>query len=332
MTFQTFPEGGSSSAGPRILHGTIDHRWPELAWLNGAGHGVFAMVNAGDGLGRSGKNVIAVRAVFTDDDGQGSSPAPDTKAAPPSMVVSSKRGPQNYWVLRTGEPLEGFGSAQASLAARFGTDPKVKDLPRVMRLPGFFHLKDRAHPYLVTVQQVLLVRYSVEEVLAAFLCNPIEGPAPKASSPAILRPRKAEPIARRGGAEFWMAVIQYNRDHARQYPRSGGTCPACGHSGCFGTAPGGGARWSCFSAHHSEVGVEGSGCFTGDALDLAALEARKSRRELLRDEGYLVDAREDARRRADEVERRVRGCRAGLTPPRHSGTGLHAGETDGGVR
>lgn len=70
LTFQTFPEGGQSNIPPRILHGTLDQHWDELVHLNQSGHGIFAMVNEGDGHGWSGDHVIALRAQFTDDGGK----------------------------------------------------------------------------------------------------------------------------------------------------------------------------------------------------------------------------------------------------------------------
>ncbi len=170
-TFQTFPEGGPSDIGPRILQGTLHQHYDELVRLNEAGHGVFVMVNEGDGHGRRAENVAGLRALFTDDDGNGPTPKPTTDAAPPTMVVESAHGPHTYWVLQHGEPLSAFTSAQTALAKHFGTDPKVKDLPRVMRVPGFFHLKDRQHPFLVTVREVRPVRYTIKQVLTAFPSN-----------------------------------------------------------------------------------------------------------------------------------------------------------------
>lgn len=41
----------------------------------------------------------------------------------------------------TGCELAQFGPAQKALAEKFGGDPSVHDLPRVMRLPGFLHRK-----------------------------------------------------------------------------------------------------------------------------------------------------------------------------------------------
>ena len=89
--------------------------------------------------------------LFTDDDGKGPTPKPTTDAAPPTMVVESAHGPHTYWGLHPGEPLSAFTAAQGALAKHFETDPKVKDLPRVMRVPGFLHQKDPEHPFFVTV-------------------------------------------------------------------------------------------------------------------------------------------------------------------------------------
>ncbi|MCK6460274.1 MAG: hypothetical protein L6Q95_10330 [Planctomycetes bacterium] len=90
--------------------------------------------------------------------------------------------------------------------------------------------------------------------------------------------------------EIDAAVAAYNRDHAREWPRSGGTCPACGHHGSFGTLPGTN-RWTCFSASHESdsggCGLPGSVCWHGDALDLDAHAAKTDRIEFLRLKGYL---------------------------------------------
>lgn len=88
------------------------------------------------------------------------------------------------------------------------------------------------------------------------------------------------------------AAAAFNRAHPGEWPRMGGTCPACGHKGCFGTLPDDPARWYCHSDRHE---VDGRGCgrrgtkgWHGDALDLAAHAAGCGRVELLRREGLLA--------------------------------------------
>lgn len=176
VTFQTFDDcEGKSGRGnlARVLHGTLDQKWDSLVRLNRAGAGVFVMVNEGDGLVHDGEatcrtkaSVVAVRALFVDDD----SGALSAKALrpPPSIVVQSKNGIHAYWKLRAGEPAGPFTTAQETLAARFGTDHKVKDLPHVMRVPGFFHMKDPASPFMVIAPPEWLVPtrvYTFSEVV-----------------------------------------------------------------------------------------------------------------------------------------------------------------------
>lgn len=84
------------------------------------------------------------------------------------------------------------------------------------------------------------------------------------------------------------AVSRYNAAHSREFPRSGGPCPACGHKGCFGQLPEDATKWTCFSANHSGAGRKGQGCWYGDVLDLDAHARGVQPAELLRREGYLA--------------------------------------------
>jgi hypothetical protein len=62
---------------------------------------------------------------------------------PPSIVVESSPGKRHFYWRIDNCPLEAFAGAQKALAAALGTDPAVCDLPRVMRLPGFWHRKGK---------------------------------------------------------------------------------------------------------------------------------------------------------------------------------------------
>jgi len=166
VTFQTFDDReGKEQSLARVLHGTLAEHWDELVRLNAAGAGVFFMVNEGDGRGRKAVNVRALRALFVDDDT--GKLAPGALKLAPSIVVQSRNGIHAYWKLRPGEPLDRFEPAQVALAKKLGTDPAVKDLPRVMRLPGFLHRK--GEPFLVHVVQVgEQIIPAVTEVLDGF--------------------------------------------------------------------------------------------------------------------------------------------------------------------
>lgn len=181
VTFQTFDDTPAKRRElARVLHGTLDKHWDELARLNQAGAGVFWMVNEGDGKGRSTKNVTHVRALFVDDDSN--SLELSSLGITPSVVVESRHGLHCYWLLDPSPSLDAFTPAQEALARALGTDKAVKDLPRVMRLPGFAHRK--GDPFIVRVTQAGGQRYSLEDVLecnGATLAEPAPAPAPRGS-------------------------------------------------------------------------------------------------------------------------------------------------------
>lgn len=153
LTFQTFPDGGrDSSMPPSVFHRPLADAWPVICDAQERGHGIFVMVNEGDGKGRSARNVVALRAVFADDD-HGTVTPGMLSEVPPEIVVSSGHGMHFYWLLRPGEPLEVFKPAQKAIAARLGTDTKVCDVARVMRLPGTLNLKG-ADPRPVVLMEV----------------------------------------------------------------------------------------------------------------------------------------------------------------------------------
>ncbi len=142
FTYQTFPEGPTpSSLPPTILHGTLEEHAARLATLNNAGHGIFVMINAGDLKGRSACNVVRVRALFVDSDNGPIQPLLDAPVSP-HIAVESSPGKGHGYFLVDDCPLDKFKERQHALADRFNGDRAVCDVSRVMRLPGFFHLKN----------------------------------------------------------------------------------------------------------------------------------------------------------------------------------------------
>ena len=102
--------------------------------------GVFFAVNvlASDAQRRTADQVRRVAAVFLDLDG---APLPASFPIQPTAIVESSAGKFHvYWAV-DGVPLEEFRVMQQTLAKLYGSDPAVCDLPRVMRLPGYWHGK-----------------------------------------------------------------------------------------------------------------------------------------------------------------------------------------------
>ena len=164
VTFQTFDDTGDKRAAlARILHGDLESHGKELARLNSLGAGVFVTVNRTDLQGRTAENVTRVRAVFLDLDGP---PLPTSFPLDPHLVVSSHPGNYHVYWLVDDLPREEFRSVQTALAARYDGD-NVVDLPRVMRLPGFYHRK--GNPVMTTVLKESGGRpFAAAEIFEAF--------------------------------------------------------------------------------------------------------------------------------------------------------------------
>ena len=160
---------------------------PRLVALNKGGFGVFITVNqlAANATTRRAKDVVGLRALFVDFDHRPSK-AP---ALPASFGVRSARGDHLYWRLQQGEPLNLFETAQKQLAAYFDADSKVSDLPRLMRVPGFYHQK--REPHLVTFLAGTGETHSLSEVLKAHPVSADELRRAMASTPIIDAARRS---------------------------------------------------------------------------------------------------------------------------------------------
>ncbi len=158
VTFQTFDDQKSRRPGlAQVRHGQLSNLFQELERLNQRGAGVFVMVNQGDGMlhgqsrtVRTKQNVIGIRSVFVDLDGAPIEPVLSAPA-PPNIVVESSQGRFHaYWLVHDFK-LEEFTPLQTELAKKYSGDPSVKDLPRVMRIPGFWHQKHA--PFMTRIVQ-----------------------------------------------------------------------------------------------------------------------------------------------------------------------------------
>jgi putative DNA primase/helicase len=143
FTFQLFDDSPKKNPKlARILHGTLDEVTPALVRANQAGCGVFVCINETDLKGRSAANVKRVRSLFLDLDG--APIAPVFKWRKPNMVVESSPGKYHCYFFvddAIASDLDGFRERQLKLAKRFDGDPSMADLPRVLRLAGFYHKK-----------------------------------------------------------------------------------------------------------------------------------------------------------------------------------------------
>jgi RecA-family ATPase len=156
FSFQTLDDDKDRKAGnlARVLNGPLDKYWRKLVNLNNNRVGVYVTINETDGKGRKRENVERVRALFVDLDGAPLTPVMRSEPKPHIVVESSPGRFHVYWLVNDVK-LEQFEDLQRALAERFGGD-RVVDLPRVLRLPGFFHHKsERFLSRILSVQRHL---------------------------------------------------------------------------------------------------------------------------------------------------------------------------------
>lgn len=149
FTFQTFADRKDSKANlARVFHGTLDSCSANLQDLNKQGAGIFVTINKTDLKGRSQSNVTDIRALFIDFDKVNPERVDTLQALPlpPSMIVESSPNKHHaYWILGSGEiALDDFKPLQKRLIGFFKDDgaDNIHDLPRVLRLAGFYHQKN----------------------------------------------------------------------------------------------------------------------------------------------------------------------------------------------
>lgn len=150
--FQVYPDSSACQVPPRVLIGTLDEHFDTLVIMNRAGCAISVVVNQTDLQGRAGKNIIGIRAIFTDDDNNFNI---ETPLDPPSFKVKSKNGYHKYYIVHNFD-LKDFSPMQKSLAEIARTDPKVCDLARPMRLAGFYHMKNPNGPFFVNLESDFL--------------------------------------------------------------------------------------------------------------------------------------------------------------------------------
>lgn len=91
----------------------------------------------------------------------------------PSIIVETKNGFHVYWLLnKEFQEKSLFTAIQKSIVAMLNTDPKVVNLARILRVPGFLHLKNPAFSFLVkTIKFDTRIKYFQSEIATAFKCD-----------------------------------------------------------------------------------------------------------------------------------------------------------------
>ena len=206
---------------PMIIHDSLEGAWKRLLSYNRRGYGIFVSVNETDFKGRKTENIVRVRAVFQELDAMKMAARNAEHAAfirdvcalpaslPPSIEIESSPGNRHNWLLCDGLSFEDYAAVQNRLIKDHASDKDAKDLPRVLRVPGFFHCKNE--PVMVRLLGGDGRRYSRDEIIAALPPIYVEKrPAPSIKGDMALGP------ATEALLWSWIAFIPGSEVAARQ--------------------------------------------------------------------------------------------------------------------
>jgi hypothetical protein len=129
---------------PALTRKQVEERIPQLETLNIEGAAIYIAVNEFSGKRKIG-NLQRVRGVHADLDGATKDQLQKLRnILPPTIVVRSSLEEKQhwYWLLAEGETLNADTAKAINQGiADLGADPAAVDVTRLLRLPGFRHMK-----------------------------------------------------------------------------------------------------------------------------------------------------------------------------------------------
>lgn len=171
--------------------------------INNKGYGIFWTVNSFKGS-RKIENLTHINSWFVDIDFQKDKLDDLIAKSPlyPSLVVETKRGYHLYFNAKNAT-LTNYKLINKRLLEYFGKGEKsVFDVARLLRVPGYNHLKDPANPFLIKTVFEMDVTYSEELILYILKKHPDE------IKPKIVEHTKFVPT----GDSFWDTINLSNQE------------------------------------------------------------------------------------------------------------------------
>ncbi|ARU01679.1 DNA-primase RepB domain-containing protein [Yoonia vestfoldensis] len=141
------PQSGAiAKRFPDLTIADAEELLPRLHVLNARGAGIFVAVNQFNGQ-RGKINLSRVRGVHADLDGVDQHALDTIRAILQPTIEVQSSGPMNwhfYWLVADGQSLEAADAESINRSlVQFGADPAAIDTSRLLRLPGFLHMKNR---------------------------------------------------------------------------------------------------------------------------------------------------------------------------------------------
>ena len=128
---------------------------------NHEGYGIFWTVNDFGGDRRRKVDLKHIRSwiIEFDDEPKSSQYLKLKSGILPSLVVESNAGYHVYFDAIDARP-EHYKAIQEAIIDAYGADPKCKDVTRLLRAPGFYHMKNPESPFLVRTVWEYDVQYT----------------------------------------------------------------------------------------------------------------------------------------------------------------------------
>jgi len=157
-------------AEKKMFH--VNHEQAKI--LNPQGFGIFISVNDFKTTRRTINNLekIISWAVDIDDAPKHEQLEKIKKGLVPSLIVESKRSLQVYWrakratfdcIERT--KINWTNVMVDRLVPYYGADKNARDIARVLRMPGYFHMKNPDDPFMVEKIHSFNVSYTLDQML-----------------------------------------------------------------------------------------------------------------------------------------------------------------------
>ncbi|MFQ5736619.1 MAG: hypothetical protein ACE5GY_07120 [Thermodesulfobacteriota bacterium] len=185
FTFQVFDDDvqRKDPSLAKTLRGTLDGLAKTLGEYQRKGAGVFVTVNETKGPRRKKGDVTAYRAIWREADEPGLLRLP----LEPHLVVESSPGhAHEYLIIEPSTALDKGDRIMQTMVDKHGSCPGAKDRARVLRLAGFYHLKNPTAPHLVNIiRERTTPPYTLAQV--AEVISPAEAPARPKAAPAPVR-------------------------------------------------------------------------------------------------------------------------------------------------
>lgn len=145
------------------------HRNDAKNW-NEKGYGIFHTVQEFFGP-RCIKKLVYINAWAVDiDPNKDGKPTKDEmmvrirEGLPPTMLIESKNGYHVYWKSTDATQENWRAIVQNRLVPFYHADKRAKDLARILRIPGFYHMKNPNDPFMVKTLYLSKTQYSEREM------------------------------------------------------------------------------------------------------------------------------------------------------------------------